>query len=272
MTYQGDDKARLRRQATRQAIDLAMQSRWQEAVAVNRSIVESFPTDMDAYNRLGRALTELGEFAEAREAYGRALELDPRNAIARKNLSRLSLLRVKRQATKAEHRQIAPHLFIEERGKAGIVSLDNPAPREVLARMLAGDQVELRVKGARLVVEDRQGTYLGQVETPHAARLVKLIQGGNKYSAAIASLDGGGVKVAIKEVYQHPSQAGRLSFSLKETEGFRPYIRSSLLRHEAEDDLLTLDDEGEYISEVEEAEEAPAEEPQEGEGATFRDR
>lgn len=255
MSHQGEDKGRLRRQATRDAIQLAMESRWKEAAAVNKGIIESFPTEVDAYNRLGRALTELGEFAEARAAYGRTVELDPSNTIARKNLNRLSLLHEERQVPESDHKLIAPNLFIEERGRAGIVSMDNLASTNILARLGAGDQVYLRVEGQRLVVEDRQGTRLGQVEPRHASRLVKLILGGNKYSAAIASLNQNDVKVVIKEVYQDPSQVGRLSFSLKAGESFRPYIRSNLLKHEAEDELLTLDDEGEYMPEADESEE-----------------
>ena len=82
-----EDKARLRRKASQEAIALAMQSRWQEAVSVNQSIIELFPTDIDAYNRLGRAFMELGEFAKAKKAYNRALELDPNNSIAQKKPS-----------------------------------------------------------------------------------------------------------------------------------------------------------------------------------------
>ena len=66
---------RLRRQSSKQAIALAMQGRWREAVAVNKSLIESFPSDVDAYNRLGRAYMELGEYSQAREAYQQALEL-----------------------------------------------------------------------------------------------------------------------------------------------------------------------------------------------------
>jgi len=54
-----------------------MQGRWKEAIAANKSLIESFPNDVDAYNRLGRAYMELGEYSRAREAYGRTLELDP---------------------------------------------------------------------------------------------------------------------------------------------------------------------------------------------------
>lgn len=76
--------------ATKEAIALARQSRWKEAVAANQSITESFPTDVDAYNRLGRALIALGEFAGSRDAYRCALKVNPDNTIAKKNLSWLS--------------------------------------------------------------------------------------------------------------------------------------------------------------------------------------
>ena len=92
MTYQEEEQVRLRRQGSKQAIALAMQGRWREAVAVNKSLIENFPTDVDAYNRLGRAYMELGEYSQAREAYQRAVEIAPYNTIAKKNLHRLAHL------------------------------------------------------------------------------------------------------------------------------------------------------------------------------------
>ncbi len=249
-----EDKARLRRKASQEAIALAMQSRWREAIAVNQSILELFPTDIDAYNRLGRAYMELGEFARAKEAYTRALELDPNNSIAQKNLQRLSLLPDSQVSVKKERREVAPTLFIGEMGKAGVVNLQNLAPQEVLAKMAAGNKVYLKLRGQQLVVENEQGEYLGLVEPPHGLRLAKLIKGGNKYAAAIVSIDNDSAKVIIREVYQHPSQAGRLSFPVKALEGFQPHIKDTLLRHEAlEEEVL---EEAEY-AELEEAELVP---------------
>ncbi len=228
-----EDKARLRRKASQEAISLAMQSRWQEAVAVNESIIELFPTDIDAYNRLGRAFMELGEFAKAKEAYNRTLELDPNNSIAQKNLQRLSLLPDSKVRVKEKRREVSPDLFIGEMGKAGVVNLQNLAPREVLARMAAGNQVYLKVRRQQLIVENEQEEYLGLVEPPHGFRLARLIEGGNKYAAAIVNIDNDSAKVIIREVFQHPSQVGRLSFPVKAVEGFQPHIKDTLLRHEA---------------------------------------
>ena len=228
-----EDKARLRRKASQEAISLAMQSRWKEAITVNQSIIELFPTDIDAYNRLGRAFMELGEFAKAKEAYNRAVGLDPYNSIAQKNLQRLSLLSNTKVKVKEERREVSPDLFIGEMGKAGVINLQSLAPRELLARMAAGNQVHLKVKGQQLVVENDQGEYLGLVELPHGFRLARLIEGGNKYTAAIVSINNDSARIIIREVFQHPSQVGRLSFPVKAVEGFQPHVRDTLLRHEA---------------------------------------
>jgi len=229
-----EDKARLRRRASQEAIALAMQNRWEEAVTVNQGIIESFPTDIDACNRLGRAYMELGEFARAKEAYSRALELDPDNVIAQKNLHRLSLLpESQKMPVKEERRDIAPNLFIGEMGKAGVVNLQDLAPQEVLAKVASGNRVYLKVRGQQLIVEDVQGNYLGQVEPQHGFRLAKLMEGGNEYAAAIVSLDNDRAKVVIREMFQHPSQIGRPSFPVKAVEGFYPHVKDTLLRQGA---------------------------------------
>ena len=249
-----EDKARLRRKSSQEAIALAMQSRWQEAVTVNNSIIESFPTDIGAYNRLGRAYTELGEFAKAKEAYSNALELDHDNAIASKNLNRLSMLQEAKAPMKEERREVAPGIFISEMGKSGVVNLNHLAPKETLARMAAGNRVYLNVSGQQTTVENEQGEYLGLVEPQHSFRLAKLMEGGNQYTAAIVSIDGNRLKVLIREASRHPSQMGRLSFPVKPVEGFLPHVRDTLLRHTAlDEDAL---EEGELV-ELEEGELLP---------------
>lgn len=249
-----EDKARLRRKASQEAIALAMQSRWQEAVTVNQSIIELLPTDIDAYNRLGRAYMELGEFAKAKDAYGHTIELDPYNSIAQRNLQRLSLLPDSQISVKEERREASPDLFIGEMGKAGVVNLKDLAPKEVLAKMAAGNQVYLKVRGRQLVVENEQAEYLGLVEPPHGFRLARLIEGGNKYAMAIVNIDNNNARVIIRETFQHPSQVGRLSFPVKAVEGFQPHVKDTLLRHEAvEEEAL---EEGEY-AELDEGELIP---------------
>ena len=235
MTYQTEDRARIRRKRADLAIQLALQSRWEEAVTVNRDIVSLYPSDVDAWNRLGKALAELGRYQESREAYGKTLEIDSTNTIARKNLARLAVLGEVAPARAEPKQQLDPQIFIEETGKTGITALYR-VNREVLARMTAGDRVELRPEGNVLLVENTRGEYLGEVEARLGLRLLKLMQGGNQYAAALTSLANATGRVIIKEVYQHPSQAGRPSFPAIGTEVVRPYIRGSILKHEGEEE------------------------------------
>jgi tetratricopeptide (TPR) repeat protein len=192
-----------------------MQGRWREAIAANKSLIEIFPNDVDAYNRLGRAYVELGEYSRAREAYSRAMELAPYNTIAKKNLHRLSQLGEDVAGSEDTFHRVEPQHFIEETGKAGVVNLYRLAPRETLVKMVAGDTVHLRLDGSSLIVQDGCGECLGQVEPKHGQRLIKLMKGGNKYTAIIISSTEEMVTIIIREVYQDPSQTGQLSFPSK---------------------------------------------------------
>jgi hypothetical protein len=242
MVYAADDRTRLRRQRAEQAIQLAMQGQWEEAAKVNRIIIDVFPNDVDAFNRLGKACTELGRYAEAREAYGKTLGLDPHNSIAQKNLARLASLGEAAAPRAEAGTKLSPQLFISETGKTGVTGLVRPAA-EVAARLTAGDEVFLRRQNGTLVVENAQGEYLGEVEPKLSMRLIKLIEAGNRYAAAIATLARDDVRVIIKETFQHPSQAGKLSFPATTGGTFRPYIKEGLVRTDADEEEESFEEE-----------------------------
>jgi tetratricopeptide (TPR) repeat protein len=254
-----EEKARLRQRLTKEAIDSALQGRWEEAEATNRDIIEKFPTDVEAYNRVGRALMELGDFDGAKEAYLRALELAPDNTIAKKNIARLtslseSMASLSGQPQKAstretQARKVALDLFVTEMGRAGVVNLQNVASNRVLAKIAFGDQAHLEAKGQHLTVMSESGEYLGEVEPKQGLRLIRLMLGGNKYDAAILSVEEGRVQVIIKEVYQHPAQVGHPSFLVKATEHLRTHIKESLLRRGIITDESETPSELEYLEE-----------------------
>ena len=236
MAEREEEKARIWCYRIQEAIKLATESRWMEAVAANESILEVFPTDVDAFNRLGRAHMELGELKKAKEAYSKALELSPSNSIAKKNLERLALLKGVNVSKNEQRRRLPPSAFIAEIGKAGVVNLLEPAAQAVLVKLSPGEQVFLKVRQQDTIVENYKNEYVGLVEPEHGLRLAKLIRGGNQYIAAVVSLDKDRVKVIIRETYQHPSQAGKLSFPIRVTEAYPAHVKDSLLRHSAGED------------------------------------
>ncbi|HLI91365.1 MAG TPA: tetratricopeptide repeat protein [Ktedonobacteraceae bacterium] len=241
-----EEKARLKKQWTEQAVRQAQEGQWAEAVETNRNILNLFPSEPEALNRLGKAYSELGQYEEARQAYAQTLKYSPNNAIAKKNLERLALLQETpvRTHTSVDHR-IDPRLFIEETGKTGMTELINLGPASVLAKVGVGDRVKLHVDGHRLLVHNGAGEEIGQIEPRLAGRLIKFMEGGNRYAAAILAMENGQVRLIIREEYQHPSMFGQVSFpSQGGGEQIRAYIKDSMLRYDREDeDELGNDDE-----------------------------
>lgn len=237
-----EERLRANRHLTERAIALAMASRWEEAARVNRELLERFPDDVDAQNRLGKALTELGRFGEAKNAYSRAAALDPTNVIAIKNLQRLSKLATE-QPTSTPPARVDPSLFIEESGKTTITTLLNLAGPDVLAKMTAGDLLELRQTDHIVQVATPDGRVVGQIEPKLAKRLIDLLDGGNRYQIAVTSADDQLVKVIIRETYKSPRMSAKVSFPAKApAEVFRGYIKDSLLKYDLDDEDI-LDEE-----------------------------
>ncbi len=227
-----DERKRLRKQMTDQAVKLAVNSRWQEAANLNRDIIRLFGDEADAYNRLGKAVSELGQITEARKAYGRAIELDATNTIARRNLDRLASMKDTAAAATAPS-QLDTRLFVEETGTATVARLQatDPANSELLD---AGDVVELRVQGNAVNVHTVKGEYIGMVEPRIGLRLSRMMAAGNQYAAALVTA-ADDIKVMIRETFQHPSMIGKVSFPQSRNADVRAYTRRGLLRKEMED-------------------------------------
>ncbi|HLA93187.1 MAG TPA: tetratricopeptide repeat protein [Actinomycetota bacterium] len=248
MTFSDNDTAaspiaatRLKRQLAEQAIALATNGHWLDAAETNRRLLELGP-DVEAENRLAKALWEQGELGAAREHYQAALALDPTNRIAERNIDRLKTLLVaagEKTVPAIEGSKAAVRIFVEETGKTGFAFLmDLPDPRK-LAQVNPGDAVELIPEGNRLVATSN-GMRIGVVEPRVAARLLKLIADGNKYSAGVTSLGAVDVRIIIREIYQDPRNYGKVSFptAAKSTD-LRPYTKGTLVREdeELEEDL-----------------------------------
>ncbi len=239
--YQEEETTQVRRRQAAKAIQLAMSSRWEEAAEVNKSIISLFPNDVDSYNRLGKALMELGRYNEAKKAYKKAVDLDATNQIAKKNLDRLGVL-AKAGAAVNETSQVDPTLFIEQMGKSAVTALHGTPP-DAFTRLDAGDKLEMKPKGNSLAIETLSGEFVGTVEAKLGLRLIKLMQGGNRYAAAVTSLSPNECRIIIKETHQDPSQVGRPSFPTATSgEGTRPYTKESLLRYEAREEGADIEE------------------------------
>ena len=213
MMYREDDSVRLWKERTREAIGLAMEGRWKEAAAVNDELTKTVPGDVDAWNRLGKALLELGDAKRAGTAFRKALGIEPENTIARKNIERLATLPARTRPAKRGAPSLAAHrFFINDGSKTAHVALTGCPRGKERAFASPGEPVRLERKGDSLSVHTEQGHRLGMVPQKLGRRLSRLMDGGNEYGGAVASMTGDGIVVLLHETYQHPTQRSTVSF------------------------------------------------------------
>ena len=196
------------------AVKLALDGEWSRAAEINRAILELYPDDCEASNRLAKALMELADYPAARLVLDDLRTRHPSNNIARKNLVRLETLEsagASRPHAPA-HAPVSSPLFIEEGGKSCATTLRRTGGTSALADVAAGDTVTLSISDDTVAVHSGDGLQLGTVEPRLARRLRKLIAGGNQYSAAVVSIHESAVSVVIRETQQHPSLRNVVSF------------------------------------------------------------
>ena len=254
-TFPTEDRLRQKRTKSEQAISLAMKNRWEEAAAVNREILDIFPNEVDAYNRLGKALTELGKYAEARDAYSQAVKLDPLNGIASKNLQRLGKLATEGSAAPAPT-PVDPRLFIEESGKTTLTQLTDVKRTEATAQLSAGDQLQLTRRGNQVVVTDAAGTDIGRIEPKLEQDLIRLLDLGNQYSIFVTAVSDQAMHVIIRETHRAAAMGNRPSFRPTAAQEVRAYVREGAQRFELEEEEEEEEELGE--EEEEEVEAVPA--------------
>jgi hypothetical protein len=240
-----------RSQYADEAVQLAIAGKWDEAVKLNKFIIESFGGDEETQNRLGKALSELGKLKDAKAAYEVALKLNPMNSIAKKNAARLNTLLHQKEGLKVGGTKVDLNLFVEEMGKTVITAVEGSSP-DICSKVAAGDIAELKIDGDGIVAETSRGVRLGTLEAKMARRLIKFMRGGNKYQGGVTACDGSTVKLIVRETYQDPKFAGKPSFAIrrKREVEFRPYTKESLLSRGSGAEVFTDDDDEETLVEA----------------------
>ena len=189
----------------RLAIQAAKAGDWQAAVEKNQQILNFYPEDTNALNRIGVAYIQLNEFPKSKKAFKHSLEIDKANTIARKHLDRLDNNQVV-----AAPSFIKQH-FIEEPGKTKTIVLHRLANKQILETVTIGTPCELKLKN-RYISVTVNGTYIGALPEDVSFRLTKLMENGNEYECFVKSCDGKNCVAYLKEVKQSQVNAGIQSF------------------------------------------------------------
>ena len=215
---------KLKRNLSQEAVNFAVKGEWERATEVNIAILELFPTDVEAMNRLVKALIETGSYVDAQAALNQVREIAPYNNIAKKNRARLDQLTANPDLAKSETSKRArkaagaSQTFIEESGKSSTTVLCNSTSfrnsngRKPTVHLAPSDSVVLSREKNTVMVKTLDGQLLGQLEPKMGNRLARLMDGGNKYSAVVVSVNDDGVSILVRETFKHPSLQNMCSF------------------------------------------------------------
>lgn len=179
-----------------QAIQTALEGNWQNAIAINKSLIQENPEDIDALNRLALAYTIIGKLKGAKSTYQKVISIDPLNPIALRNLKKLKekglILGNGNKNTQINNK------FLEEPGKTKVVELVNIAQPKIIESLRTGQSVELSVKRLKIFVSEGK-QYIGVLPDDIARRLIKFIKNGCVYEAYIKSANPHKFTVFVKE-------------------------------------------------------------------------
>lgn len=195
------------------AIDAALDSKWEEALKINKKIIKDDPQNIDALNRQAKAYMELGKPNLAKKYYSEVLKYDPYNPIALKNLKIMKSFKSNgKDFVPCNQDRLSPSLFLQEPGKTKIVNLLNVAEPQKLSHAFCGMKVEMTLKNRKITIVDSNGNYLGVLPDDVNHLLTRLSKGGNKYEIFIKSVRVNSLSVIIKEVFRSKRFKNQPSF------------------------------------------------------------
>lgn len=231
------DSSSLTSSLYQQAIDAALDSRWEDALKINRKIIKLDPQNVDALNRQAKAYLELGKTNLAKKYYSEVIKVDPYNPIALKNLKMMKAFKPNSQNTTSScHSKLSPSLFLQEPGKTKVVNLLKVAEPQKLSQAFCGMKVEMIVKNRKITIVDSNGNYLGVLPDDINHHLLRLYKGGNKYDSFIKSIRVNSVSIIIKEVFRSKKFRNQPSFLEYSDQSGTTNILTSLDRANTEED------------------------------------
>lgn len=193
------------------AIDSAMDGRWEEAIEPNESIVKIDKKNIEAYLRLGFAYMQINKIKKAKEAYLKALKIQPNNGFVKKNLERIKILDTKKLSY-SNTTLLDPLLFVDIPGKTKTVVLVNCGQKSVLAKLTVGQRVFLVNKKRRVEIRTEGKEYIGCLPDDLSKRLAIFLKNGGIFSVYVKETSLKYTTVLIKEEKKGPKMVRFITF------------------------------------------------------------
>jgi len=227
------------------AIQASLNRNWKEAIRMNTQILKSNPHDIDALNRLAKALLQTGFKTKSELTYKKVLKIDKYNPIAAKGLETIKSFKVERRtgSTPAPDFTAA---FLEEPGTTKTVSLTRLGDTKVLSHLQPGDEVQLVAREHCVSIVTQNNDYIGRLPDDLASRLRPFIKAGNTYQSWLKSVDlfnkspgRQSVKIFIKELFRSSKYRNIPSFPSTERLSYAAFTPPELIHGGDKPDIST---------------------------------
>jgi hypothetical protein len=248
------------------AIQASLNRNWKEAVKLNTQILKSNPQDIDALNRLAKAMLQTGFKTKSEQTYKKVLKIDKYNPIATKGLETIKSFKVERKSGSTP----APDFtaaFLEEPGTTKTVSLIRLGDTKVLSHLQPGDEVQLVAREHCVSIVTQNQDYIGRLPDDLASRLRPFLKAGNTYQSWIKSVDlhsksqdKQNLKIFIKELFRSTKYRNIPSFPSTEKLSYAAFTPPELIHGDDKPDITTPEEDIDaYPTNAEEKLEAEAE-------------
>jgi len=198
-----------------EAIKAAVANNWKLATELNQTILEQTPDDIPALNRLGISLSMSQKNAQALKAFQKALELDPRNQIAKNNIARLKANKASGILNPVLNSTVS---FIEEPGVSKVIPLVNQGEPKVFSSITIGELVTLSATKYKIKITSASKQFIGYLPDNIAHRLIDLINAGYKYRVIMKSVNPKSPLIFIQETHSSKRLKGAPSFPLDDSD------------------------------------------------------
>lgn len=193
-----------------QAIDSALKCDWNQAIKLNKLILQECPEDIEALNRLARAYFETGNVKGAKNTTGLVLKIEPLNKIAEKAIIKYKT-NLSRSKNISEH-NIDVSDFIEESGTTKQTLLLNICSENLISSLNSGDELLLSTHSHKVSVATLNKKYVGKLADDLSARIRALTKNGYQFKTIIKSADKQCIRIIIKETKRGKGFEGKQSF------------------------------------------------------------
>ena len=270
ITIMEESKAVIYKNLIMDATQFALKGDWKKAISTNKEILSLNKLDVQALNRIGKAQLELGKLKDSKKSYTKALQIDPLNTIARRNLKELEqmkdakTLQGKSQNKSNLEKLVRNDILIQTAARSAEFIIDKPNSRAI-QNLVPGVELLIQASDSGVEITNSRKVALGTIEPRSALRLKTCIEGGSQFEVIFKDFFGHSGVIQILEIYREPSITLKTPFinSIIDAERSR-ILADVMLYSEDENSELGLEDNWESIDMSDDDEKVEEENLQDG--------